>query len=64
MFPTGIRETWVPATRGGKTNPCSSPWIMIMAPIKRVDEPQDVVCTYVCWLSSFKNLISKASAKF
>ncbi len=27
---------------GGRTRPLSSPWVMITAPIMRVDMPQDV----------------------
>ena len=55
---------WTGASRGGRISPWSSPWVMIMAPMKRMLNPQEVVQTY-CWvLFSSRNWILKALAKF
>ena len=37
---TGMTTAWTGATRGGRTRPLSSPWVMMMPPIIRVDTPQ------------------------
>ena len=36
--------TWMGATAGGSTRPLSSPWVMMMPPMMRVDMPQEVWC--------------------
>ena len=41
----GTITTWIGANFGGKTNPSSSLWLMIRAPIKRVETPQLVAHT-------------------
>ncbi len=50
-FSSSVREmgritTWEGAIRGGSTRPSSSEWVMITAPIRRVDTPHDVVQQY------------------
>ena len=52
------------ANFGGNTRPKSSEWVMIKAPIKRVDTPQEVAQTCLCSPSLSANLTSKALAKF
>ena len=41
----GSTTTWMGARRGGRRRPRSSPWVMMMAPIRRVDTPQLVSWT-------------------
>ena len=38
--------TWIGASLGGRIKPWSSPWVMMIAPMKRVESPQDVVQQY------------------
>jgi hypothetical protein len=40
---TGRIATWSGATAGGRRSPSSSLWVMISAPISRVEAPQEVV---------------------
>mmetsp|Transcript_103338 Transcript_103338/g.316260 ORF Transcript_103338/g.316260 Transcript_103338/m.316260 type:complete len:302 (-) Transcript_103338:643-1548(-) len=57
--------TWMAATAGGRTRPVSSECAMIVAPISRVDTPQDVAHTYLkSPVSSVWYCTSKALAKF
>ena len=48
---TGTTTAWIGAISGGRRSPLSSPWVMIMPPIRRVDTPHDV-CHGVCSLLS------------
>ena len=41
----GIITTSMGARAGGNTSPLSSEWVMISAPIRRVDTPQEVAQT-------------------
>ena len=43
---TGMTMTWMGAMAGGRTRPLSSPWVMMMPPIKRVETPQEVWCGF------------------
>ena len=45
---------------GGSTRPLSSPCTMMMAPMIRVDIPQEVWCTYCSWLSLSEYWMPKA----
>ena len=36
----GTTTTWMGATAGGRIRPSSSPWVMMMAPTRRVETPQ------------------------
>ena len=60
----GISTTCEDATFGGSMIPSSSPCVMTRPPIRRVDEPHEVVQAYssVSWADW--NLISEALAKF
>ena len=48
---TGMTTAWMGATRGGSTRPLSSPWVMMMPPIIRVETPQLVWWGWWSWLS-------------
>ena len=68
-FSSGVRwmgrsTTWVGAIRGGRTRPSSSEWVMITAPINRVETPHEVVQQYSSVPDGPANLISWARAKF
>ena len=39
---TGMMTTCTGAIAGGRIRPSSSPWVMMMAPIKRLEAPQEV----------------------
>jgi len=52
------------ASLGGRIRPWSSPWVMIIAPTKRVENPQEVVQACCNSLFQSRNWISKALAKF
>ena len=41
----GTITTWIGASEGGNTSPLSSEWVMISAPIRRVDTPHEVAQT-------------------
>ena len=60
----GTTTTWTGARRGGTTRPSSSECAMIKAPIKRVEEPHEVVQAYASWLSGVVYLMSNVRAKF
>ena len=60
----GMRTTWVGAILGGSTRPSSSEWVMITAPISRVETPHEVVQQYSSVPDGLANLISWAWAKF
>ena len=55
------------ATAGGSTRPLSSPWVMMMAPMRRVVMPQLVWCGVRRWFSlsvySMPNALAKPSPK-
>ena len=36
----GTTTTWMGATAGGRSRPASSPWVIMMAPTRRVETPQ------------------------
>ena len=44
---TGMTTSWMGAMRGGRTRPSLSPWVMMIAPIRRVDTPHEV-CSMYC----------------
>ena len=50
--------------RWGRTRPLSSEWLMMSAPIRRVDTPHEVAHTSSCWPSLLVKVTSKALAKF
>ena len=54
----GMRTTWVGAILGGSTRPSSSEWVMITAPISRVETPHEVVQQYSSVPDGPANLIS------
>ena len=56
----GTMTTWIGATAGGSTRPLLSPWVMMMAPMMRLDMPQDVWNGYWKLLSRAVYLISNA----
>ena len=59
----GSTTVWMGATRGGSTRPLSSPWVMMMPPIRRVDTPQLVWKGWWSWLSAPVKVMSKALEK-
>ena len=59
----GITITCVGAIIGGRTRPLSSPWTIIIAPIRRVVIPQDVWWTYCSLFSLSVYWMPKALAK-
>mmetsp|Transcript_5330 Transcript_5330/g.22591 ORF Transcript_5330/g.22591 Transcript_5330/m.22591 type:complete len:255 (-) Transcript_5330:989-1753(-) len=60
----GTTTTCTGASRGGSRNPASSPWVMMIPPIRRVDTPHELWCTYCLVPVSSRNCVSNALAKF
>ena len=60
---TARTTTWTGANRGGTRSPASSPWAMMMAPIRREDAPQEVCQAKLCWPPSSRNVMPNALAK-
>ncbi len=60
----GSTTTWWGASFGGMMRPLSSPCVMMIAPMKRVERPHDVVKAYACSLFTSLKVMSKARAKF
>ena len=51
----GRITVWIGAMRGGRRRPRSSPWVITMAPIRRVETPQLVSSAYWSLPSLFWN---------
>ena len=64
LFAIGIMTTCIGASFGGSTKPLSSEWVMMSAPIRRVDTPHDVAHTYSGLFSLLRNVTSNDFAKF
>ena len=60
----GTITTWIGARAGGNTRPLSSEWVMMRAPIRRVETPHDVAHTYSMLLFLSTNCTLNALAKF
>ena len=60
----GTITTSIGASRGGRTRPLSSECAMMIAPMRRVEEPQDVAHTWSRVLSFVWKVTSNAFAKF
>ena len=60
----GTITVWIGATAGGSTRPLSSEWVMMTAPISRVETPHEVVQQNSSAPLALANLMFWALAKF